>query len=69
MLIEKYPNKHPLLLLFHSKRFTLLEGLNSLQSLGLISDNCVTLEDIPWCDVLRVIEKADAGWTIGKRTE
>lgn len=49
---------HPLSRLFQARRFTTTEGLNWLQDRGLISDLCVTLEDVAEVDVQRVLELA-----------
>ena len=51
----KYPNHHPLRLLFAGRKFTDREGMNLLQDPGLISDLCVEPEDVAPCDVERVL--------------
>ena len=35
---------------------TLESGMNALQDAGVISDNCVWVEDISQCDTMRAIE-------------
>lgn len=49
---------HPLAAFFEHRRFTVTEGLNWLQERGLISDLCVTVEDVAACDVERVLAQA-----------
>ena len=61
---------HPLVLLFHARRFTIHEGMAWLQDRGreihgaLISDECVMPEDVARCDVIDVLTKAGAEWAI-----
>lgn len=52
------PYRHPLRALFGAAIFGEVDGMNSLQSLGLISDNCVEVEDVFSGDVFRVLEAA-----------
>lgn len=56
------PSTHPLALFFHSKKFTINEGLNWLQANGHISDNCIELEDVAEVDWRRVLKLAGAEW-------
>lgn len=63
MSVLKYrPN--PLLILFGNKRLFWRDGMNLLQEgpLRLISDNCVTLEDVAQCDIADVMRRVKAPW-------
>lgn len=40
----------------HEHGLTLVNGLNHLQSRGVISDNCVTLHDVADVDCIKGIE-------------
>lgn len=57
--MAKY-NWHALVFLFYAKRFTIEQGMNALQDgpLLLISDNCVTPEDVAACDVAAILKLA-----------
>jgi len=58
-MTPKHPNWHPLVRLFHARKFTIREGMNWLQDRGHISDNCIDPEDVAECDVKVVLEKAN----------
>jgi hypothetical protein len=64
MPIDKHPNQHPLIMLFHTRKYTIAEGMNWLQERGHISDLCVTPQDVAPCDVAAVLAKADALWAL-----
>lgn len=54
--------QHPLQILFNNKRMDHTHGMNILQDAGLISDLCVTLEEVPWCDAMNVMSRVKATW-------
>lgn len=58
----KHPNQHPLKRLFAARKMTEREGMNALQEgpILLISDNCVTADDVAPCDTRAVLERAGA---------
>jgi hypothetical protein len=55
---------HPLTAFFHSRRFTIADGMAWLQGVAperfgrLISDNCIEPEDVAACDVDAVLRLA-----------
>jgi hypothetical protein len=55
---------HPLTAFFHSRRFTIADGMAWLQGVAperfgrLISDNCIMPEDVAACDVDAVLRLA-----------
>ena len=57
---------HPLTLFFHSRKFTNDEGMAWLQGRGpgkhgrLISDHCITPEDVAACDTDAILRLAHA---------
>lgn len=53
-------------MLFYKESYSENAGMDWLQDRGLISDNCVTPEDVAPCDVKAVMEKAGAMllWTL-----
>lgn len=51
---------HPLAFLFYARRYTIPQGMNWLQERGHISDLCVEVESIAYCDVVSVLTKANA---------
>jgi len=61
--------QHPLQMLFGNKRIWWKDGMNALQEgpLRLISDNCVTVEDVAMCDALDVMSRVKGEWARGFR--
>lgn len=61
-----HPPIHPLLLFFHARKYTAEEGMAWLQGRGrdthgaMISDNCITPEDVASCDTDAVLRLAHA---------
>lgn len=53
---------HPLTRLFLARCFSPVTGMNWLQERGLVSDCCVTVEDVAPCDVARVVALFAARW-------
>lgn len=54
--------RHPLLMLFDNKRLAHTPCMNLLQDLGLISDNCVHVEDVAHEDAMNVLRRVKAPW-------
>lgn len=51
-------NKHPLVILFLQRKFTVQQGMNWLQERAHISDSCVYPQDVAPCDVQEIMRKA-----------
>lgn len=54
--MSKY-NVHPLTRALIARRWSVTAGMNWLQDRGLISDNCVEVEDVAEVDVEKVLER------------
>lgn len=64
----KHPNRHPLIVLFYTRRLSIARGMNCLQEGPelFISDNCVHPEDVAPEDVAAVLRRAGAEWAQGR---
>lgn len=50
--------EHPLTWLFRVRNLSVIEGMNWLEECRLISDLCVTPEDVAPCDIRAVLDHA-----------
>lgn len=64
----KHPNRHPLIVLFYTKRLDIGGGMNALQEGPelFISDNCVWPEEVAPSDVDAVLARAGAQWAVSQ---
>jgi len=65
-MIDKHPNRHPLIVLFYTRKFSICAGMDWLQDRGHISDLCQRPEDVAPSDVDAVLAKAGALWVKAK---